>query len=97
MAGIKRPVENKTAYCCLSILKYSTENEYSTPNELIGVKKTMVLLKILRMPISPSLRIFTNRGSAAKEMTFVRVPITVNMPTCFTELLFTNENNFENK
>lgn len=44
---------------------------------MIGVRKTMVLLKIFNIPISPSERVFTKNGSAAKEIIFVSVPAIV--------------------
>ena len=43
----------------------------------MGVKKTMELLKIFKMPISPSESVFTKKGSAAKEIIFVSVPAIV--------------------
>jgi hypothetical protein len=45
--------------------------------DMIGVRKTMVLLKIFSMPMSPSERVFTKNGRAAKEIIFVRVPVIV--------------------
>ena len=48
----------------------------------MGVKKTMVLLKIFNNPISPSLRVFTKNGKAAKEMALHKEPVMVYTPTC---------------
>ena len=50
---------------------------YKTPMEMMGVKKTIQLLKILRMPISPSLKVFTKNGSAANEMALQSAPVMV--------------------
>jgi hypothetical protein len=44
---------------------------------MIGVRKTMVLLKIFNIPISPSESVFTKKGRAAKEIIFVSVPAIV--------------------
>ena len=63
------------------------EMVYKTPIETRGVKKTMLLLKIFRMPISPSLRVLTKKGKAANEIALQREPVTVYAPTCLTESL----------
>lgn len=55
---------------------------YKTPIETMGVRKTMQLLKIFKMPISPSLSIFTKNGKAAKEIALQSEPVTVYTPTC---------------
>jgi hypothetical protein len=44
---------------------------------MMGVKKTIELLKILRIPISPSVSVFTKKGRAANEIIFVSVPVIV--------------------
>ena len=51
----------------------------------MGVKKTIQLLKIFRIPISPSLRVFTKKGKAANEIALHKVPVTVYTPTCLNE------------
>jgi hypothetical protein len=53
----------------------------------MGVRKTIELLKIFRIPISPSLNVFTKNGSAAKEIILVKAPVIVKSPTCLKEFL----------
>jgi len=49
---------------------------------MIGVRKTIQLLKIFKMPISPSLSTFTKKGKAAKEIVLQSEPVRVYTPTC---------------
>ena len=51
----------------------------------MGDKKTMQLLKMASIPISPALRVFTKKGSAANDITLDIVPVTVYIPTCLKE------------
>ena len=56
--------------------------EYKTPIETIGVRKTIQLLKIVRIPMSPSLSTFTKKGRAANEMALQSEPVMAYTPTC---------------
>lgn len=70
---------------------------YKTPKEITGVKKTMVLPKILSIPISPSLSVFTKKGKKTKEITFVIAAVAVYIPTCVNDFLETDVSSFGNK
>jgi hypothetical protein len=62
----------------------------------MGVRKTIELLKIFRIPISPSLNVFTKNGSAAKEIILVKAPVIVKSPTCLKEFLVNKKFSFLN-
>lgn len=59
---------------------------YKVPNEMMGVKKTMQLLKIVNMPISPALSIFTKNGKAANDIALHNEAVMVYMATCLKEV-----------
>ncbi len=69
----------------------------NTPIEIMGVKKTIQLLKIFRIPISPSLRVFTKNGRAANEMALHKEPVMVYAPTCLKESFSNMDFTFCNK
>lgn len=54
---------------------------------MMGVKNTMQLLKMVRIPISPSLSVLIKKGSAANESALHKVAVIVYAPTCFRESL----------
>lgn len=45
--------------------------------EIIGVKNTIQLLNIFRMPISPALNLLTKKGNAANEINLLKDPAKV--------------------
>jgi len=51
----------------------------------MGDKNTILLLKIVNMPISPGLSVFTKKGNAANEITLDKEPVIVYTPTCLKE------------
>ena len=58
---------------------------YRTPIETTGVKKTMELAKIFRIPMSPSWRVFTKNGRAANDIALHSEPVIVYAPICLKE------------
>lgn len=52
---------------------------------MMGDKNTILLLKIVNMPISPGLSVFTKKGKAENEITLDKEPVTVYTPICLKE------------
>jgi hypothetical protein len=85
------------AYFSLVSLKYSIEKVYKTPIEMMGVKKTILLLKIVKIPMSAALSVFTKKGKAANDITLHNEPVIVYNPTCLEESLRKNDFIFSSK
>jgi hypothetical protein len=48
--------------------------------EIMGVKKTIQLLNMFRIPISPSFNVFTKNGKAANDMALHKEAVMVYVP-----------------